>query len=213
MNFFGHAVVARLASDRPGFVLGAMLPDFATMIAARPPDASHEALRSGIEFHHRTDDVFHRCEGFRDLQREAFDALTSRGVGRGGARAVAHIGIELLIDAELALDSGSRTAYVDALGHGHPEELGRYIEWSNPNDQQRYTVLRDRLEEYGVHPGVDADALAVRLERILSRRPRLAIDARERDLVRDWIVESAPEVANRSEALMKQVRGGLKLGD
>jgi hypothetical protein len=35
MNFFGHAKVALWRGDAAGFVLGAMLPDFASMAGTR----------------------------------------------------------------------------------------------------------------------------------------------------------------------------------
>ena len=65
MNYFGHTVLAvRRGGDR-AFVLGAMLPDFATMIRARPPRTTHADIDSGMQFHRRTDDVFHRSAAFR----------------------------------------------------------------------------------------------------------------------------------------------------
>lgn len=213
MNFFGHSVVARLKSAEPGFVLGAMLPDFATMIAARPPSSSHDAVGPGIDFHHATDDVFHRAKTFLDLQKGAFESLRYRGVNRGGARAVAHIGVELLLDAHLAHDPGARDGYESAIREGEPSSLGKFIDWNHATDEARYAELRDRLEQYGVHPGTDAPALAARLARILAGRPRLAIDAREQQLVRAWIEDTEEEVVERAETLMREVRYGLGLGD
>ncbi|MGH7305861.1 MAG: hypothetical protein ACRELZ_21460, partial [Candidatus Rokuibacteriota bacterium] len=56
MNFFGHTVLAVRRSTDPAFVLGSMLPDFATMIQARPPDTEHADIESGMQFHWRTDE-------------------------------------------------------------------------------------------------------------------------------------------------------------
>ena len=67
MNFFGHAVVATWHATEPRFVLGAMLPDFAAMIRARPPAARDPELARGIALHHATDEVFHDAPTFREL--------------------------------------------------------------------------------------------------------------------------------------------------
>ena len=91
MNYFGHTVLAvRRGGDR-AFVLGAMLPDFATMIRARPPRTAHADIDSGMQFHRRTDDVFHRSAVFRQLTQEAVVWLSARGVRSGSALAVAHV--------------------------------------------------------------------------------------------------------------------------
>ncbi len=213
MNFFGHCVVARLKSAGPGFILGAMLPDFATMISARPPRSSHDGVSSGIDFHHATDDVFHGSKGFRDLQNTAFESLRRRGVNRGGARAVAHIGVELLIDGHLAHDTDACRAYTDALREGTPSALGMFIQWRDEAEGSRYAELRNRLEIYGVRPGSDAESLSARLGRILAPRPRLAIDQHEQTLVRDWIEDSREQVVACTDELMTEVRRGLDLED
>src|SRR2546426_388483 len=67
VNFFGHTVVAVTRSTEPAFVLGSMLPDFATIIRARPPRTEHTDLDSGMQFHWRTDEVFHRSAAFLTL--------------------------------------------------------------------------------------------------------------------------------------------------
>jgi len=50
MNFFGHTVLAVRRGGDPSFVLGAMLPDFATMIRARPPRPEHTGIGAGMQF-------------------------------------------------------------------------------------------------------------------------------------------------------------------
>ena len=40
MNFFGHALAASWRSREPGFALGSMLPDFASMCGMRLDGAS-----------------------------------------------------------------------------------------------------------------------------------------------------------------------------
>ncbi len=104
MNFFGHALIAQRDEATRGpvraeFVLGAMLPDFASMLRTRLPLASLDALEAGLSFHHRTDDAFHGSQSFLEFSGQAFSFLSDRGVSRGTARAVAHVGVELLLDA------------------------------------------------------------------------------------------------------------------
>src|SRR3954452_22349226 len=107
MNFFGHALIAQRAETTRGpirseFVLGAMLPDFASMLRTRPPFSTLDALSAGLWFHHRTDDAFHGSPSFLQFSGDASRFLSDRGVARGTARAVAHVGVELLLDAAFA---------------------------------------------------------------------------------------------------------------
>ena len=89
MNFFGHALIAQRdeatrGSIRAEFVLGAMLPDFASMLRTRPPSATLDALREGVSFHHQTDDAFHGSQSFLEFSRRASSFLSDSGVPRGG---------------------------------------------------------------------------------------------------------------------------------
>jgi len=104
-------VLAVRRSADPAFVLGAMLPDFATMIRARPPVTEHAAIDLGMRFHWRTDDAFHRSEAFGDLTHAAVRWLSARGVRSGSALAAAHVGVEILLDAALAGDAPAQQAY------------------------------------------------------------------------------------------------------
>jgi hypothetical protein len=123
MNFFGHAVVASWKNPLPAFVLGAMLPDFANMVGTRLSQPEEPALASGVAFHHRTDHVFHENAVFRELVAGARVELSRLGLSRGSARAVAHVGVEILLDGVLAGDEAASAAYRAAL------ELGRSRRW------------------------------------------------------------------------------------
>ena len=106
MNFFGHAVIASRSdaargSVRAEFVLGSMLPDFASMLRMRPPRVTSRALEEGLRHHHATDDAFHGSESFLEFSRHASIFLGARGLSRGSARAVAHVGVELIVDGAL----------------------------------------------------------------------------------------------------------------
>ena len=210
MNYLGHAAVASWRSPDSAFVLGAMLPDFATMIRARPPATTHAGLDAGMRFHHRTDEVFHRSPAFVELTRSAFGWLLARGVERGRARAVAHVGVELLLDTCLLRDEPVRRAYLAALEDGAPRSLGQHVVWSSGRDPISFDDLRERLLERGVTTDEpDASAVAERLRRALGARPRLALDDAAELVARDWVVAARPDVAARAAALARQLRERL----
>jgi hypothetical protein len=200
MNFFGHAATAAHFTGDPSFVLGAMLPDFSSMIGARPPPVDSEALASGVRFHHATDGVFHDLEPFVRWQRDARQRLLELGLERGSARAIAHVGVELLIDEALSESEKSRRAYISALAVGRVAEIERAIGW-RADERERYAFLIDRLIERGVALQPSPDVQAERLRRILAARPRLAFDAEKCPLVAEWIVEARPVVVGSTSAL------------
>ena len=210
MNFFGHAVVASWEAGTPGFVLGAMLPDFATMCGARLAEIDHPELSAGLALHHRTDRVFHASSHFVALCREATRALLERGLGRGYAHAVGHVGVELLLDGWLVEQSKAREAYAAALRCGRRRELGRQIRWLDGEGRGRWRRLRRRLEAHGPPDDYRDPALvASRVERILRDRPRLALDARRTEITAHYLPELQQAVHARGAALIGELRQGL----
>jgi hypothetical protein len=211
VNYLGHAAVASWRSRESAFVLGAMLPDFATMIGARPPTTAHAGLEAGMRFHHRTDEVFHRSAAFVELTRAAFAWLLARGVERGQARAVAHVGVELLLDAELTRDEPVRRAYLAAVESATPHGLGGHLSWTSPRDPAGFEALRERLLARGVIAG-EADAASVgrRLRQALGSRPRLALDDAAEVIARDWVVAARRDVAERAGALARELAERLR---
>jgi len=187
MNFFGHTVLAVRRSGDPAFVLGAMLPDFATMIRARPPRPEHTGIGSGMQFHWRTDEVFHRSAAFLALTHQAAAWLSARGVRSGSALAAAHIGVEVLLDAALSGDAPAQQAYRAALEAAAPDELGRYVGWASDEERMRFDGLRARLLARGAVTGdIASETVAERLRSALADRPRLALDDAAVLAVRDW---------------------------
>src|SRR5689334_21638411 len=186
MNFFGHAAMAGHFSREPSFVLGAMLPDFCGMLGLRVPDPSRSALGDGVRFHHLTDHAFHELASFRALTGEATRLLDERGVRRGTARAVAHVGIELFIDAKLAENEPARALYLAALATGRTPDPWRELAFSQ-DERERLGGLAGSLHERGVAPRPATEAVVARLERALAARPRLAIRSADRTLVTEWV--------------------------
>ena len=203
MNFFGHAVLAAWRDDARPFVLGAMLPDFAAMIRARPPATPDAAIAAGIEFHHRTDEAFHGSAAFLELSRVALEWLLARGVGRGSARAVAHIGVEMLLELPLARDARGQRAYLGALDGAVSAELGGRVAWADSDEPVRFERLRRALVARGaVTEDVASAVIAERLTRALSSRPLLALDPMAQVAIREWISSARADIASHAWPLV-----------
>ncbi len=208
MNFFGHAAVASWSSGEPGFVLGAMLPDFFSMIRARPLEIDSDTLAEGVRFHHRTDSVFHDSVTFLRLSSGARSELSEQGLRRGSARAVAHIGVEILLDGWLASDARARSAYREALG-AHPS-FAPHLVWRTAAEKTSLGGLLRALEDRGVsREHAKPEIVTLRIERALAPRPRLALAPNEVPLVRAWAESARDHVADAGEELLLEMRAGL----
>jgi len=186
MNFFGHAAIAGRFRASPEFVFGAMLPDFCGMLGLGTPAATPDTLGAGVRFHHLTDHAFHELGSFRAHCRDATAWLDARGVRRGTARAVAHVGVELLLDAALAEGETARSLYLAALAAGQEPEL---LERSRFSSEERTCLggLARTLETRGIARNPDTELVVARLERALAARPRLAIEPHDRSAIGSWV--------------------------
>jgi len=210
VNFFGHTVLAVRRSTEPAFVLGSMLPDFATMIRARPPRSEHTDIDSGMQFHWRTDEVFHRSAAFLTLTRQAVVWLSARGVRSGSAIAVAHIGVEVLLDAALSDDACAKRVYRAALEGAAPDELGRYIGWVSAQQRDRFGALRARLLARGaITADIAPETVAERLRYALADRPRLSLDDASVLTVRDWARIARPDINASAAPLLQDLTAQL----
>jgi len=179
MNIAGHVAVAmRLAPDAPRVWLGAALPDLGAMGRFRlMGDTADADVTAGIALHHATDDAFHRHPTFTEAMARLRSDLAGDGVGRGPARAVAHVGPELLIDGYLLGDAAvgdavdAAIAEIELLGPA----LATLVEHNEPAWEQHLADVPNwgRPTDYA-----DPHAVAHRLHRILSRRPRLQLESR-----------------------------------
>jgi hypothetical protein len=210
MNFFGHAAVARWAFAQPEVLFGAMLPDFVGMIGALPPKILSPLLRAGVDHHHRTDDVFHRARTFRQLSGTAARHLQSFGLRRGSALAVAHVGVELLIDCTLGQDPVVCDDYLAAIHAGAPDRLHGGLEWATLEERHRFDRLREVLIDRGLtvtHPA--PDRLARRLQRVLAGRPRLELADADCRVVEDWARGSYGVVSTAVPTLLGELHAEL----
>lgn len=217
MNFFGHAAItAQLFGHSPNAVeagelaklcAGAMLPDFVSMLALRRPQVVDASVQRGVDFHHATDHAFHELPSFQALSRAAFEWLSAHALPRGPARAVAHIGVEMLLDEAIAEDELARTSYRAALDVPLPELLL----FTREEDADRLGSLTRLLQERAPQSAVPPPAplLAERIRRTLARRPRLATDDRGQALLADWIALARPVVGREAPQLFRDLRARL----
>ena len=227
MNFVGHIHIASRCLERSGsaktlsddegsgnrrgtgpsfpsatdrYLFGTALPDFASIgrfqLRADPDD---RAVAIGVEMHHATDTAFHASDWFVSHSRDVSAELRRRGLNRGAARAVGHVGVELLLDGRLLTDHpmlpNSARAALDLADHdglgldqlvadddrtGWRRHLRRISSWDLPSDYHR------------------PRAVAERLYRILQPRRRLAFDRDEIDVV-------AATLEHRQPALIAEI--------
>jgi hypothetical protein len=201
MNFLAHAAVARRIDDDPAFVLGAVLPDLLPMAGlsarsghgfVRGSDETVTRTAAGWTLHHRVDEVFHDLPAFRSGVQALRVDLRATSLDTGPRRAVAHVGWELLLDDALAGDDTTILAFRDAL------LLGR-----SHDDAPAWRSLVDRLLAVHPHAPSTTPAIAARVHRAVSGRPRLAFDASHLgdieavlDRHRSLIADAAPEIVD-----------------
>lgn len=184
-----------------------MLPDLASMVATRDWQSQDEQIAAGVSNHHEADRVFHAHPVFVDLCQRAYQSLRSGGLARGPTLAVAHVGIELLIDGELSSETAAVTLYRRSL-----VEDATLVRWGDDADARTYRVLVQRLHGSAVPAAYSSvEEVAPQLRRILSRRPRLAMEAADVPIVAQWLTGIQPEVASHARPIVDDVVAGVRL--
>jgi hypothetical protein len=209
MNFYGHAWVAAWFSDQEPFLLGSMLPDFANMLRVPPPSSSHQGLSAGVRLHHATDAVFHRATTFCALEREARGALEALGVSKGARRALAHIGVEFLIDEQLGERAFGWGGYASALRYGGSEACSTALDWSLAGTGELFGALCRRLAT-AAGRNVNDGVLAARLIACLAGRPRLELSPAESECLQPWLAACRPTVAALMPELLAELARDLE---
>lgn len=181
-----------------------MLPDFSTMSGARIMGSDDEEVAAGITLHHSTDAVFHSAPVVTGLMRELDMRLERGGCARGPRRAVAHIGVELLLDGVLVNNEEYRDEYILALEYEAP------LSWRNPGDAEKYEALIKRLRESGVPMDLKKpEAIAHRLSRALANRPLLAPSSQDMAVITVALIEHKPRVEFAAESVLGLLRAAL----
>jgi acyl carrier protein phosphodiesterase len=211
VNYFGHAAVAswsELGEPSPGRSLGAMLPDFATMCGARLAEPTDPAIAAGIALHHRTDSVFHQAAPVLASMRELDARLDALGCARGPRRAVAHIGMELLLDATLLATGAYRDSFVSAFSVDP-----MLVAWREPDGPSRFARLHERMTTYGVPDDLaDIDSIAARLHRMLAHRPLLAPSPSDLRAISAALHAHRPRIEIAAPTVLRAVRAALTQG-
>jgi hypothetical protein len=213
MNFFGHAALAAshfgdqrpllTAAELSTLCAGAMLPDFVGMLRLSRPSLRDGVLARGVAFHHKTDEAFHDLPAFVRLSREAFAWLSAGGLPRGPARAVAHIGIEMLLDEVYATDAAAREAYRAALS----VQLGPLLSFPAPPDAARLAQLQSTLlERAEAARGAPPELMAARIRRTLAGRPRVATDDAGEELLAAWVTATRPLISGEGAEVFAALR-------
>jgi len=161
VNFVAHAVVAHRERPEAAYAFGAMVPDLLRLTRRAPLEPSRHAdvVTAGIAAHHRADAAFHDHPTFKAWMATLVDAMPEPD---RGARAAAHVAVELLLDGVL-LDHDAAGAYDDALAWATDCIDGT---WGELVARMR---VGDIVAAYATPEGV-----AERVAGIMSRRPRLA---------------------------------------
>jgi hypothetical protein len=204
VNFFGHAAVASWSTSEPGVALGAMLPDLASMCGGRIASTEDAAVEAGIALHHASDAAFHRLPVVTALMRELDGELDRRRCARGPRRAVAHIGVELLLDGVLTGEPAYCSAYLGGLAHD------ANLTWRDHEGAPRFAVLLDRLRARGVPEDLQRpEAIATRVHRILAHRPLLAPSPDDLRAIRDALLAFKPRLDVAADTVMRAMRAVL----
>lgn len=200
----------RLAPDAPRVWLGAALPDLGAMGRFRlMGDTPDPDVTAGIALHHATDDAFHRHPTFTTTMARLRTVLAADGVGRGPARAVAHVGPELMIDGSL-LDHLEVAGAIEA-AFAEIAPLGPALEPLVETATEAWAAHLSKVPEWGLPTDyADPHAVARRLHRILSRRPRLQLDAEHIVAIGDRLADEQPDLAAATPALLDDLELTLR---
>jgi hypothetical protein len=210
VNYFGHAAVASWTTAEPAVVLGAMLPDLATMCGARLAAADAQpdpALGRGIALHEATDAAFHRLPAATALMRELDDRLDRLGCARGPRRAVAHVGTELLLDGVYLDDAAFRAAYLAGVA-----AVPASVAWQSDAvvADARLGLVLARMRHVGVPDDLrDPERVTARLARILAPRPLLAPSPADLRAIHAALVAHKPRVDVAAATVLQGVRASL----
>ena len=214
MNFYSHAAIASLFSTDAEIALGAMLPDFSSLIGARSPRSTCSKINRGYSLHYATDRAFHDAGPFRAACREESRKLIALGVGRGTALAAAHVGIELVLDDALMDDEPTRLLFRGALSLAASRCDSSALGWDTADQALRFETLRQRLWSLTTRGGAPgALALSERLCRTLAGRPRLAVRADDRAAIRNWAAELPLRCVELGPELVGSVMIGLEMAN
>lgn len=201
MNFVGHLEVAVRCELGARGGLGAMLPDLAPMLGTRVDrDRLPPTVVTGVALHHATDGVFHGDPFVRASMATISEALLDAGFARGAARALGHVGFEMLLDASAHRGIGN---LAPALAAGDDPSVAGVL-----GVRDGWRTLRSR---FTAHPPRydDPEWVAERLFHILDRRPRLRFERAAVPALAAALASVAPTVHAAAPALFTAVAAAV----
>jgi len=156
--------------------------------------------------HHATDGAFHDSDWFIEHSKQLSSDLRARGVNRGAARACGHVGVELLLDGNLLTRSATLAAQAQSVLKATVQpvlELGRLVEAQHISSWAQHL---ERIGSWELPTDYDQpSAVAARLHRILSHRPRLAFDNAHIDTVAESLHRIAKPLVDGIDEMVGQV--------
>jgi len=220
VNFLAHTSVALAtggadAAADPSYLLGAALPDLASMAGVRLNRARPDGpVGAGLRCHIVADAVFHAHPAFRDGARAIGAALMQDGLRRGPARAVGHAGWELLLDGAL-VGSEVEAAFHRAFATSREVDVAAAI--AGP-DRPRWSGFLARWERASRASGTGAPVrlryddpgwVADRLHAMLANRRLLAFPSEDVPTVRRVLTAHAPPIADVAGRVLADVTEGV----
>ncbi|MGH9111427.1 MAG: hypothetical protein ACRDZN_03880 [Acidimicrobiales bacterium] len=206
MNILGHASIALATGhDDPAYVLGAVLPDIASMATVRLDRSRLTGLLAeGVRLHLATDAAFHAHPDFQRGAAAIRRNLADRGVHRGPARAVGHAGWELLLDGTL-VGSPAESEYWRSLGAGE-----QALDAISEPDRPRWISFLDHRDRRPALRYDDPLWVAERLYSMLARRPRLRLPWEQVPAVAQVLESHAGPVAAVAAEVVGTTAAGLR---
>lgn len=211
MNFLAHVHVAREAGDRDAaYLLGAALPDLASMAGVwLDRERMPERVAAGVRCHLRADEVFHGHPAFVAGSSALRAALLEAGLARGPARAVGHIGWELLLDGQL-VRSAAEAAYWEAMAGAHRVRVAPAADGDVDVAGQRrwaeFVAVGGRRPELRYD---DPVWVAERVVAVLGRRPRLRVPAAQVLVVAEVLAGQVEAVGSVAPQVFADVADAL----
>lgn len=152
------------------------------MVGLRLGPTDDGELAAGIAHHHQVDLLFHSAPQFVRHMAGIARALEAEGLNRGAARAVGHLGVELLIDGALAAQGHSQTEYFAALGVLDDEDAGPAPWATSTTEALRRLCARLRSAPLPA-AYANPELVSLQLQRILQPRQRLRFSPEQQPLV------------------------------
>lgn len=204
LNYFGHACVTSQLEDDPRIVYGSMLPDFCGMAKAGPCKSADPKTSQGVSLHYEVDRHFHSAPLFLQYMARGAAELRQEGLSKGAARAIAHVGVELLLDGIYMETSAFCDPYLRAL-----EVSQSVLATLNKPAGDRFSQLA-KVASAVVQGGVpnrlrDERRVADLLFQILQRRPRIAFSRDKLPAVTTWLTAAKTDLRHDADALFKQM--------